>query len=164
MSRMEWQLTALPAAEADPARLTGMRVLLLGGDRDTAAAVERELTRRGALVRRHTTAAGSRGGGAVDAVVDLTVGSEAPDPGQPGEAWREPLLETVAVLREHYDDWAAETSARRLYYLAVTYLGGGMGQHPQDDLAQPLGGIWAGWPRRCTANCRTATHASWTPA
>ncbi|WP_405797912.1 KR domain-containing protein [Streptomyces sp. NBC_01506] len=140
VSRMEWQLTALPAAPADPARLAGMRVLLLGGDRDTAAAVERELTGHGALVRRRTA-----GGGAVDAIVDLTVGAEAPGTGAPGtEVWREPLLETVAALREQYDDWAAETSARRLYYLAVTYLGGGMGQHPQDDLAQPLGGIWAG--------------------
>ncbi|MEU5953025.1 KR domain-containing protein [Streptomyces sp. NPDC047525] len=140
VSRMEWQLTALPAPTADPARLRGMRVLLLGGDRETAAAVARELTGHGALVRRHPEASGT-GDGAVDAIVDLTVGSASADP---GEAWREPLLETVAALREHYEDWSGETSARRLYYLAVTYLGGGMGHHPQDDLAQPLGGIWAG--------------------
>ncbi|MGW5863133.1 KR domain-containing protein [Streptomyces sp. NPDC055239] len=141
VSRMEWQLTTLPAPTADPARLSGMRVLLLGGDRETAAAVERELAGHGALVRRHPAASGAAGGGAVDAIVDLTVGSTSPDV---DEAWREPLLETVAALREHYDDWSAETSARRLYYLAVTYLGGGMGHHPQDDLTQPLGGIWAG--------------------
>lgn len=137
VSRMEWHLTALPAPAADPARLKGMRVLLIGGDQQSAAAVERELAGHGALVRRHPAASG----GAVDAIVDLTVGAEA---GDPGEAWREPLLETVAALREHYDDWSTETDARRLYYLAVTYLGGGMGHHPRDDLAQPLGGIWAG--------------------
>ncbi|MFC8127860.1 KR domain-containing protein [Streptomyces sp. NPDC057302] len=140
VSRMEWQLTALPAATADPARLSGMRVLLLGGDRESAAAVERELAGHGALVRRHPAALGDEGG-AVDAIVDLTVGSASADP---GEAWREPLMETVAALRAHYDDWSTETSARRLYYLAVTYLGGGMGHHPEDDLAQPLGGVWAG--------------------
>ncbi|MGW1747632.1 hypothetical protein ACWCRD_18900 [Streptomyces sp. NPDC002092] len=50
----------------------------------------------------------------------------------------------MTALREQYENWAAETSARRLFHLAVTHLGGGMGQHPDDDLAQPLGGIWAG--------------------
>ncbi|MEU3741246.1 KR domain-containing protein [Streptomyces sp. NPDC032198] len=140
VSRMEWYLTALPAPPADPARLAGMRVLIVGGDDGTAAAVERELTGYGALVRRHPAASE----GAVDAIVDLTVGGGASGPGDLGEAWREPLLQTVAALREHYDDWSAETSARRLYYLAVTYLGGGMGHHPDDDLTQPLGGIWAG--------------------
>ncbi|MFJ5221798.1 KR domain-containing protein [Streptomyces sp. NPDC088400] len=154
VSRMEWQLTALPAPPADPARLVGMRVLLLGGDQETAAAVARELTGHGALVRRHPAAPGPGNDGAVDAIVDLTVGGPAPGTSVSGatvsgagdrdEVWREPLLETVAALREHYADWSAETSARRLYYLAVTYLGGGMGHHPKDDLAQPLGGIWAG--------------------
>ncbi len=139
MTRMVWQLTSLPPRTGAPAPLTGMRVLLLGDEDGTATAVERALTERGALVRRRAP------GGAVDAIVDLTVG-RAPERHTtgPAEAWREPLLRTVGALRETYDDWAAETSANRLFYLAVTYLGGGMGHHPQDDLAQPLGGIWAG--------------------
>ncbi|WP_156723589.1 KR domain-containing protein [Streptomyces apocyni] len=150
VTRMEWQLTSLPESPADPARLAGMRVLLLGGGPSDAAAVERELSARGARVRRHEAAGGASalpGDGAVDAIVDLTLGpastGASPADGL-ADAWSGPLLRTVAALREQYEDWASETSAQRLFYLAVTYLGGGMGQHPHDDLAQPLGGVWAG--------------------
>lgn len=156
--RMVWRLTPLPPLPpAEPGRLAGMRVLLLAQEGETATAVERELRGLGAQVRVYATAAeaGPPGGtGApVDAVVDLTAGPAAPPVGDGvvppagtalAGAWRGPLHRTVAVLRDQYADWAAETSARRMYYLAVTYLGGGMGQHPDDDLAQPLGGLWAG--------------------
>ncbi|MFI6933301.1 KR domain-containing protein [Streptomyces sp. NPDC050287] len=143
-TRMVWRPTTLPPLTGDPSRLAGMRVLVLAADDVSAEAVERELTAHGARVRRRTpdTPAPAPGDGAVDAIVDLTLHTTADE--DLADVWREPLLRTVAALRESYDDWAAETSARRLFYLAVTYLGGGMGQHPDDDLAQPLGGIWAG--------------------
>ncbi|MDT3395897.1 KR domain-containing protein [Streptomyces sp. B1866] len=141
VSRMVWRLTELPPAAPPPARLASLRVLLLGGDEETAAAVERELKGHGAQVRRGPEALGP-----VDAVVDLTAGPGAGRPfdGRTAGTWRAALTETVTALRGVYDDWAAETAADRLYYLAVTYLGGGMGQHPADRLEQPLGGIWAG--------------------
>ncbi|UCM87921.1 SDR family NAD(P)-dependent oxidoreductase [Streptomyces marincola] len=141
VSRMVWRLTGLPPLpdpETDAAdRLAGLRVLLVNGDPGTAAAVERELKGHGALVHR------GAGGAPADAVVDLAM-DPAPAGGQPAGAWDEALTETVAALRGVYEDWAEESDARRLFYLAVTHLGGGMGQHARDEPAQPLGGIWAG--------------------
>ncbi|WFB06678.1 KR domain-containing protein [Streptomyces sp. LX-29] len=140
VTRMVWELTELPPAVDDPARLAGLRVLLLGGEPAVARAVGVELTRCGARVRH-----GAAHTGPVDAIVDLTVGHRLSAGGREAVgAWRAALTETVTALRGVYDAWAAETAADRLFYLAVSYLGGGMGQHPDDDLAQPLGGIWAG--------------------
>lgn len=144
-TRMVWRPAALPPLTPDTSRPAGMRVLLLAGDDESAERVERALTAHGARVRRRTPTT-APDDGAVDAIVDLTLSGGAPAHGTADltGVWREPLLRTVSALREQYEDWAAETSARRLFYLAVTHLGGGMGQHPDDDLAQPLGGIWAG--------------------
>ncbi|MFD0447211.1 ester cyclase [Streptomyces indonesiensis] len=140
VTRMVWRLTELPRPAGPHPRLAGLRVLLIGGEEDIAAGVERELKGHGALVRREPD-----GPGPVDAVVDLTVGrAYDPDRAASAGAWRRALTETVTALRGVYDDWAAETAADRLCYLAVSYLGGGMGQHPRDGLEQPLGGIWAG--------------------
>ncbi|MEE4593558.1 SDR family NAD(P)-dependent oxidoreductase [Streptomyces sp. DSM 41524] len=140
VTRMVWRLTELPRPAGPHPRLAGLRVLLIGGEEDIAAGVERELKGHGALVRREP-----EGPGPVDAVVDLTVGrAYDPDRAPSAGAWRRALTETVTALRGVYDDWAAETAADRLCYLAVSYLGGGMGQHPRDGLEQPLGGIWAG--------------------
>ncbi|MFE5124761.1 SDR family NAD(P)-dependent oxidoreductase [Streptomyces sp. NPDC056669] len=140
VTRMVWRLTELPRPAGPHPRLAGIRVLLIGGEEDIAAGVERELKEHGALVRREPD-----GPGPVDAIVDLTVGrAHDPDPAAFAGTWREALTGTVTALRGVYDDWAAETAADRLFYLAVSYLGGGMGQHPRDGLEQPLGGIWAG--------------------
>ncbi|MGW5449561.1 SDR family NAD(P)-dependent oxidoreductase [Streptomyces asiaticus] len=140
VTRMVWRLTELPRPAGPHPRLAGLRVLLIGGEEDIAAGVERELKGHGALVRREP-----EGPGPVDAVVDLTVGrAYDPDRAASAGSWRRALTETVTALRGVYDDWAAETAADRLCYLAVSYLGGGMGQHPRDGLEQPLGGIWAG--------------------
>ncbi|MDT0443028.1 KR domain-containing protein [Streptomyces johnsoniae] len=140
VSRLIWRLTGLPPLPTpDPdaaTRLAGRRVLLINGAPETGAAVERALTGHGALVRR------GHDGTPVDAIVDLTM--EGTPPEQPAGAWRDALTETVTALRGVYDDWAGESAADRLFYLAVTHLGGGMGQHPDDDPAQPLGGVWAG--------------------
>ncbi|ASQ97986.1 SDR family NAD(P)-dependent oxidoreductase [Streptomyces sp. 11-1-2] len=140
VTRMVWRLSELPRPAGPHPRLAGIRVLLIGGEEDIAAGVERELKEHGALVRREPD-----GPGPVDAIVDLTVGrAYDPDPAAFAGAWRQALTGTVTALRGVYDDWAAETTADRLFYLAVSYLGGGMGQHPRDGLEQPLGGIWAG--------------------
>ncbi|AGP53843.1 SDR family NAD(P)-dependent oxidoreductase [Streptomyces rapamycinicus] len=140
VARMVWRLTELPRPAGPHPRPAGMRVLLIGGEEDIAAGVERELKEHGALVRREPD-----GPGPVDAIVDLTVGrAYDPDRAASAGAWRRALTGTVTALRATYDDWAAETAADRLCYLAVSYLGGGMGQHPRDGLEQPLGGIWAG--------------------
>ncbi|MGW4563065.1 KR domain-containing protein, partial [Streptomyces sp. NPDC004561] len=148
-TRMVWRPASLPPLTGETSRLAGMRVLLLAGDDESAERVARELAGHGARVWRRTPATAvptPDDGGAVDAIVDLALGGGSPARGTAGltGVWREPLLRTVTALREQYEDWATEISARRLFYLAVTHLGGGMGQHPDDDLAQPLGGIWAG--------------------
>ncbi|MEU8777267.1 KR domain-containing protein [Streptomyces sp. NPDC048606] len=147
--RMLWRL-----APAEPPRtgrsLRGRRAVVIGGDEETAARVGAALRERGvALVEVPAGAPGAGPGTAPaagpdlpDIVVDLTVADRVTSPG--GRHWREALLRTFTVLRHCYDDWSAETSADRLTYLAVSYLGGGMGHHPEDDVAQPLGGLWAG--------------------
>jgi NAD(P)-dependent dehydrogenase (short-subunit alcohol dehydrogenase family) len=69
-------------------------------------------------------------------VVDLT-------PAADGTGWRSGLLRTVGALRGCYEAWSAETAADRIFYLAVTRLGGGMGYHALDGGGR-YGGIWAG--------------------
>ncbi|QXJ23391.1 KR domain-containing protein [Actinomadura graeca] len=149
VSRMIWTLTpAAPRNRHRPAdaprserTLAGRRIVVVGGTGDAAGHVRAELRERGADVLP-AEALPAGGGATLDAVVDLTLAERfaADDPGR----WREPFLRTLAVLRGCYDAWSAETTAGRLTYLAVTYLGGGMGYHPDDDIAQPLGGLWAG--------------------
>ncbi|MFJ6796888.1 KR domain-containing protein [Streptomyces sp. NPDC091268] len=147
--RMLWRLAPAPAR--GPARpLGGRRVLVVGGGADTAERVRAALRDRGAAV------VDSAGLGAVpDTVVDLTL-AERFDPEASGQ-WRDALLRTFGVLRDCYASWSEESAADRLTYLAVTYLGGGMGYHPDDDVAQPLGGLWAGLAKtlhREIPNCR----------
>jgi len=143
------------------------RTLVLGGDaalqshvRDHLAAAGVEATvvdlpddRTGdALVAAATALLDEIG--PVDGIVDLGVATEfaLSDPGP----WRTALRQTVAVLKAVYDDWAAETDANRLFYLAVTRMGGRMG-YDGEGVAQPLGGIWAGLAKSLPQelpNCR----------
>jgi NAD(P)-dependent dehydrogenase (short-subunit alcohol dehydrogenase family) len=100
--------------------------------------------------------------GRIDGVVDLGL-EVAPGavfaPSAPGP-WRAALRRTVAVLKHVYDDWAAEADANRLCYLVVTRIGGRMGYPAAEagpDIAQPLGGIWAGLAKTLPQelpNCR----------
>ncbi|MCX5197377.1 KR domain-containing protein [Streptomyces sp. NBC_00249] len=139
--RMLWRLA--PAGPPSTRRsLRGRRAVVIGGDPDTAARVGAALRERGVELVEVPDPAGRPGPGAPDVVVDLTVADRITAPG--GRHWREALLRTFTVLRHCYGEWSAETSADRLTYLAVSYLGGGMGHHLEDDIAQPLGGLWAG--------------------
>ncbi|MET8676854.1 KR domain-containing protein [Streptomyces sp. NPDC004647] len=133
--RMVWNLA--PAdAEAGKRSLAGRRVAVIGGTPSVADGVRAELLDRGADL------VGERRGRVPDTLVDLTL-SEPFVPGDTGQ-WRHELLRTFDWLRHCYGEWSEETAVGRLSYLAVTYLGGGMGYHQYDDLAQPLGGLWAG--------------------
>ncbi|MFD0383274.1 KR domain-containing protein [Streptomyces stramineus] len=141
--RMLWRLA--PAGAARPAvRSLGRTVVVVADDSDVADRVRAALRARGAEVADAParTGAGTPRGPVPDTIVDLTL-AEPFAPGEQGQ-WHDALLRTFAVLRHCYAQWSAETAADRLTYLAVTYLGGGMGYHPDDDLAQPLGGLWAG--------------------
>ncbi|HEX6077194.1 MAG TPA: KR domain-containing protein [Micromonosporaceae bacterium] len=133
--RYVWELTPAPPLPGPGGELTGRRVAVIGGTERTAQQVTAELTGRGAVPWRLGD------GGTPDAVVDLTLAERfAPD--DPA-AWEKPLLRTLAVLRHCYPDWVAESDARRIGYLAVTYQGGHAG-YGDTPIHQPLGGIWAG--------------------
>ncbi|KAA2251230.1 KR domain-containing protein [Solihabitans fulvus] len=143
-SRLVWRLTPthdLPDGPAD--RLRGARLVVLGGDRDTARRVVLALRAAGA-----NAVAAADGqpclvdGELPDGLVDLTLD----EPFVPGrhDAYRAALLRSVAALRGCYADWSQEVDAERLGYLAVTYLDGGMGYRGDAEIRQPLGGIWAG--------------------
>ncbi|GAA1429130.1 hypothetical protein GCM10009601_43670 [Streptomyces thermospinosisporus] len=153
--RMLWRLTPAPPS-GSPRDLTGRRVLVLGGTPDDAERVRGELRARGASVLPGSSPAGaSAGSGPVpDTLVDLTLAERfSPHAGR----WRTALLQTFDALRHCYPQWSQEAGAQRLTYLAVTYHGGGMGYHPDDDIAQPLGGLWAGLAKtlhRELPNCR----------
>ncbi|WP_432119587.1 KR domain-containing protein [Streptomyces sp. bgisy032] len=159
--RMLWRLTPAPAP-GSPRDLTGRRVLVLGGTPDDAERVRGELRARGASVLPGPSLSGSspEAGPVPDTLVDLTLAerfSADADADSCAGRWRTALLRTFDTLRHCYPEWSRETSAQRLTYLAVTYHGGGMGYHPDDDIAQPLGGLWAGLAKtlhRELPNCR----------
>ncbi|MET7291274.1 SDR family NAD(P)-dependent oxidoreductase [Streptomyces griseoloalbus] len=136
--RMLWRLTPAPGGDRRTS-LAGRHVAVIGGTPGLARRVREELRVQGAEVAGgHGAAAGP----VPDVLVDLTL-AEPFVPGAAGQ-WRDALLRTFDWLRHCYARWSAETASGRIGYLAVTYLGGGMGEHEDDDLAQPLGGLWAG--------------------
>ncbi|GAA4827335.1 SDR family NAD(P)-dependent oxidoreductase [Saccharopolyspora rosea] len=124
-----------PARHLVATDLSGRSVAVLGGAPGAADAVGTALADRGA----HRWRPGD--GGIPDAVVDLTL-AEPFRPRVP-DAADAALLRTLSVLRTCYPDWSAETDARRVAYLAVTYLDGRSG-YGDGPIHQPLGGIWAG--------------------
>ncbi|MEU6055953.1 KR domain-containing protein [Streptomyces xanthochromogenes] len=138
--RVVWSLAAAgPAAPARP--LAQRRIAVIGGDRATAERTRAVLRERGADVLESAGEA-DFGRTVPDTVVDLTL-AERFEPGA-FQPWRPALLRTFAALRACYRRWSQEDTVAGTTYLAVTYLGGGMGYHGDDDLAQPLGGLWAG--------------------
>ncbi|MEV6122088.1 KR domain-containing protein [Streptomyces sp. NPDC052077] len=161
--RMRWRPVRQPVPPAHTApAIAGARIAVLGGTPPLAARVAARLRECGARV---VTDPGPGGdwrvdGRLPDGLVDLTL-AEPFDP-ERGGAHAPALLRTVAALRACYPEWERETATRRLFYLAVTYLGGGMGFAPEDHAPgagpQPLGGIWAGLAKtlhREIPNCNT---------
>ncbi|RMI36878.1 KR domain-containing protein, partial [Streptomyces triticirhizae] len=135
-------LAPLPPVPTPPAdALAGRRVLVLGGDARFRGSVRAAVAEHGGRpVDWDENVGAPAEPGPVDAVID---GGMAPNtPVAPG-SWHAALTRTVTALRGVYADWARETDARRLHYLAVTWMGGSMGLRPAAD-AQPLGGLWAG--------------------
>ncbi|MEV6809881.1 KR domain-containing protein [Streptomyces sp. NPDC051132] len=161
--RMRWRLAPQPALPEHTApAIAGARIAVLGGTPRLAARVAAQLREHGAhvLVDPGHGTDWQIAGGLPDGLVDLTL-AEPFDPARTG-AHAPALLRTLAALRTCYAPWAGETATRRLFYLAVTYLGGGMGFAPEDHTggsgSQPLGGIWAGLAKtlhREIPNCNT---------
>lgn len=131
--RFVWR--SAPSTVDEPVGVRGRVVAVVGAHGRTVDEVSAALTGGGATLWQHGDP------GVPDAIVDLTL-AEPFDPERP-DAADEALVRTLAVLRHCYQDWAAETSTRRLAYLAVTYLDGRCGYSGQ-RVHQPLGGIWAG--------------------
>ncbi|MEU4805105.1 SDR family oxidoreductase [Actinosynnema sp. NPDC023587] len=117
-------------APPPPGVLATRSVLVLNGTAALRATVAEAVRGLGGVVREDAD-------GPVDVIVDLALC------GTGGEDWRPAMRRTVAALRAVYGDWADESAAGRLRYLAVTSLGGTMGLADQPD-ALPLSGAWAG--------------------
>ncbi|ARZ69736.1 hypothetical protein SMD11_4125 [Streptomyces albireticuli] len=164
--RMVWRAVAQAGLPPEPsARLRGARIVVLGGTPELAGRVAGELRAAGAtaVVAGHgeTGRAGADwtvGGQPPDGLVDLTTA----EPFVPGEhhGYRDALLRSVTALRACYPHWTGTEDADRVFYVAVTYLGGlmGYGDPAGQAPAQPLGGIWAGLAKtlhRELPNCNT---------
>jgi NAD(P)-dependent dehydrogenase (short-subunit alcohol dehydrogenase family) len=140
MLRHTLELSDLPAAGPPGDLLAGRHVLVLNGTAGWREAVRSAVVAHGGTptVWVDHLVEPPDGYPGIDVIVDLGVAEPATD----GE-WREPMRRTIAALRWVYDDWAAEVRADRLYYVAVTVMGGSMGLQPVPG-ARPLGGLWAG--------------------
>jgi NAD(P)-dependent dehydrogenase (short-subunit alcohol dehydrogenase family) len=126
-------------------RLRGRRLVVAGRRTDMAAAVVSALRFQGASVVQYDAEGGAAGLrarlGTIDGIVDLNI--DEPLTTLATGQWEPALRRSLALIRACYDDWAAESSAERLFYMAVTQMGGTLGL-ASGPMAQPLGGIWAG--------------------
>jgi NAD(P)-dependent dehydrogenase (short-subunit alcohol dehydrogenase family) len=151
VTRSVWSPVQMPPpAVATSVRLRAKNIVILGGNDESARRIATTLEASGATTHRCPPAIEDvsaaitdfkRAVGFVDGIIDLNV-EEAVDP-MCTDAWVAPLRQSVALIKACYEEWARETDATRLFYLAVTRMGGTMG-YSGNDLAQPLGGIWAG--------------------
>ncbi|MBB5120127.1 KR domain-containing protein [Streptomyces eurocidicus] len=163
--RMVWRAVAQAGLPPEPsARLRGARIVVLGGTPELAGRVAGELRAAGATAvvaghgEKDDDGSWTVGGRVPDGLVDLTTA----EPFVPGghHGYRDALLRSVAALRACYPHWSATEDADRVFYVAVTYLGGlmGYGDPAGEAPAQPLGGIWAGLAKtlhRELPNCNT---------
>jgi hypothetical protein len=156
VTRMRWELTLAPDRPARPSPLLrGKRVAVINGDPASAERVAAALRRAGA----HATAVPPAPEGGLpeipDALVDLTIAR----PLDADADYRAALSRSIAAIKACYRNWEAEDRTDRVGYLAVTYLGGGMGLPARVGAnrpagpgtgggpaapTQPLGGVWAG--------------------
>ena len=156
--RYVWHPVTVATPTVTPAALAGRSVAILGGGPNIRGAVAAALEAAGARTVLVETPDPSttiealaaavaeelRRAAPIDVLLDLNL-----DDATPTEAlgsWRAAFTQTVAAVQSVYDDWAAEGDARRCGYLAVTRLGGRMG-YDGNGIAQPLGGIWAGFAK-----------------
>lgn len=148
--RFQWTPVALPPVQPRPDRLAGRRVLIIGSASETAQSVAAVLRRLGVepfcftLDQDHSDDALARLKaqiGRLDGIIDLNLDSVYSL--EQAAAWEEPFRLTIRVVQAFYTEWAEETDATRLFYLAVTAMGGQMGYDGR-NVEQPLGGIWAG--------------------
>ncbi|MFI5782511.1 KR domain-containing protein [Nocardia sp. NPDC051570] len=147
--RFVWRPLEVAAVPDEPSpQLPGRRIAVLGGSDASADRVLAALRGAGAMPWR--LAPPNEGGdvaefcrtmGRIDGIVDLNIEGTF-GLSHPG-GWEAPLLQTIELLQRCYDDWHAESSAERLFYLAVTRMDGCHG-YSGGPIAQPLGGLWAG--------------------
>ncbi|MEU2283742.1 SDR family NAD(P)-dependent oxidoreductase [Streptomyces sp. NPDC013178] len=167
--RVRWRTVTEPDLPPEPApALRHARILVFGGTPPLAQAVTEALRAAGAEARTTGDGIWPVPGEVPDGLLDLGYA----EPFVPGEhhGYRRALRRSVTALRACYPHWRGESDARRLFYVAVTYLGGAMGYDTPDGpdapdpadgppaAVQPLGGIWAGLAKtvhREIANCNT---------
>jgi NAD(P)-dependent dehydrogenase (short-subunit alcohol dehydrogenase family) len=149
VTRFQWHPVTVPPPRGC-AQLAGKRIVVVGGEAGTARRISRALESQGARVFRFAPTQMDQEAemvrqaaelGRLDGIVDLNI--ETPFSLEAASAWEGPLRQTLALLKSCYEDWAQETDAKRLFYVAVTLLGGEMG-YAGESVRQPLGGIWAG--------------------
>lgn len=167
VGRFVWEPQEVPLPPAEPSPLLrGRTIAIVGGHDATAASLAAELTDAGAApVRVPPIAAGTAIGavqeralaestaqlrasaGPIDGIIDLNLKDPFATTGPTG--WEGPLHQSFALLQSSYSDWAAELDATRIFYLAVTRMGGQMG-FAGAPIEQPLGGLWAGLAKGLT--------------
>lgn len=164
VGRFVWQPREMPLPPAQPSPLLrGRTIAIVGGHDATAASLAAALTGAGAApLRVPPIAAGTAIGavqeralaessaqlGPIDGIIDLNLQDVFTTTGPTG--WEGPLHQSFAVLQSCYADWASELDANRIFYLAVTRMGGQMGFAGAAPIEQPLGGLWAGLAKGLT--------------
>lgn len=150
VKRYEWRPIELASAEPQPAALAGKKILLIGGASEVIAPIAESLRAYDAYVYHYDLIEDpddaqlqelKKGIGRLDGMIDFNM--EETFSLSDGHQWESAFARTFRVIRAFYQEWAEETDARRLFYIAVTQMGGKMG-YGESSLKQPLGGIWAG--------------------
>jgi NAD(P)-dependent dehydrogenase (short-subunit alcohol dehydrogenase family) len=164
VGRFTWEpAETVPLPDSVAAELAGRSILLVGGGERSAAALAAALAQAGATAHRLAPSQPAdqlaryvAGLGPVDGIIDLNVEDPLAVTGPGG--WESALQQSIGVLQAVYADWVTEADATRLFYLAVTRMGGHMGfgageidagqidtgQIDAGQSSQPLGGLWAG--------------------